>query len=83
MVPYQLKEGKSVNEYAGPRRGVDSGRGLWCPTLVGEENKSPFIRVWKPSPSNVFKSRTISASGGPELLQFELDYLDWLDSQVI
>ena len=24
---------------------------LWCLTLVGEENKSPFIRVWKPSPS--------------------------------
>ena len=26
-----------------PRRG-----GLWCPTLVGEENKTPFIKVWKP-----------------------------------
>ena len=27
------------------------GGGLRCPTLVGEENKPPFIRVWKPFPS--------------------------------
>ena len=26
-------------------------RDLWCPTLVEEENKTPFIRVWKPSPN--------------------------------
>ena len=48
---------------------------MWCPTLVGEDNKPPFIRVWKPSPSRrVLKpwgetrkgspKRTISASGG-------------------
>ena len=59
---------------------------MWCPTLVGEENKPPLIRVWKPSPSRrVLKpwgkperespKRTISASGGPGSLQMvsELD----------
>ena len=25
--------------------------GLCCPSLVGEDNKPPFIKVWKPSPS--------------------------------
>ena len=50
------------------------------PTSVGEENKTFFIRVWKPFPSKrVLKNlerkperespkRTISASGGLELL---------------
>ena len=46
-VPHRLEEGNSASEDAGPRR----GGGLCCPTLVGEENKSPFIRVWKPFPS--------------------------------
>jgi len=27
------------------------GGGLGYPTLVGEENETPFIRVWKPFPS--------------------------------
>ena len=24
---------------------------MWDPTLVGEENKAFFVRVWKPPPS--------------------------------
>ena len=32
-------------------RWAPKGGGLWCPTLVGEENKPPFIRAWKPSPN--------------------------------
>ena len=40
---------------------------LWCLTLVGEENKSPFIRVWKPSPSRrVLKSRGEVRKGKPK-----------------
>ena len=36
---------------------TQKGGGLLCPTLVGEENKTPFIRVWKPSSSRrVLKS---------------------------
>ena len=54
---------------------------LWCPTLVGEENTSPLIRVWKPSPSRRVwgeseresPKRTISASGGPRSLQMILE----------
>ena len=41
-VPYQLEEEKSVSEDAGPK-----GDGLRCPTLVGEENKPPFIKVFR------------------------------------
>ena len=38
-------------------RWAPKGGGLCCSTLVGEENKPPFIRVWKPSPSRrVLKS---------------------------
>ena len=42
-VPHRLEEGKSVGEDAGSRRAVD------CDVPVGEENKLPFIKVWKPS----------------------------------
>ena len=53
---------------------------LWCPTLVREENKPPFIRVWKHSHSRrVLKfegkherespKKTVSASGGSGSLQ--------------
>ena len=38
---------RCASEDAGVRRGVDCD----VPTLVGEENKTSFIRVWKPSPS--------------------------------
>ena len=56
---------------------------MWCPTLVGEENKTPFIRVWKPSSRRVLKAlsespkRTISTDGGSGPLQMvsELDTL--------
>ena len=37
---------RCTSKDTGPRRGVD------CEnlTLVGEENETPFIRVWKPFP---------------------------------
>ena len=48
---------------------------MWYPTLVGKENETPFIWVWKPFPNkHILKpweearkgkpKRTISASGG-------------------
>ena len=56
VIPHRLEEGKSVSEdVIGGRKECQRGRwapkggGLWCPTLVGEENKPPFIRAWKPS----------------------------------
>ena len=58
------------NKDAEPRWGE-----LWDPTSVGEENEIPFIRVWKPLSSRCIlktfresSKRTISASGGLELL---------------
>ena len=43
------------------------GGGLWCPTLVGEENKPPFIRVWKPSPNiHVLKPWEEARKGKPK-----------------
>ena len=39
------------------------GGGLWCPTLIGEENKTPFLRVWKHSLST-------TVSGGSGSLHF-------------
>ena len=46
-VPHRLDKETSANEDAGPRRGVDCDVPHW----LGEENKSPFITVWKPSPN--------------------------------
>ena len=45
---------------------------LWCPTLVGEENKSPFIRVWKPSPSRRVLKPWGEAQTGQYLLAVDL-----------
>ena len=53
---------------------------LWDPISVGERNETLLIRVWKPLPSRHIQSlerkpekenpkRTISASGGLELIQ--------------
>ena len=62
---YWLERGTSASEDVVPKRG-----GLWDLTLVGEWNKSFFIRVWKPLPSrHVLKlwgenlKRTISTRG--------------------
>ena len=43
-VPHRLEKGTSANEDAGPWREVDCEN----PALVGEENKTPFIKVWNP-----------------------------------
>ena len=43
------------------------GGGLWYPTLVGEENETPFIRVWKPFPSRrVLKAFKRTRKGKPK-----------------
>ena len=49
-IPRRLEKGTSANEDAGPRRGVDCEN----PTLVGEENETSFIRLWKPFPADAF-----------------------------
>ena len=53
---------------------------MWCPTLVGEENKPPFIRVWKPSRLEGKRERespkktiSISCGFGPLQIVLELD----------
>ena len=61
--------------------------GLWCPTLVGEENKLQFTRVWKLSPSRHVLKRwgealgktwkekpKEAASGGSRLLQKKMSH---------
>ena len=48
-------------------RWVPKEGGLWCPTLIGEENKLPFIRVWKSSPSKrVLKPWREARKGKPK-----------------
>ena len=56
--PTLMGKGTSASEDTVLRRGVDCEN----PTLVGEENETPFIRVWKPLPNRrVLKtSREIS-----------------------
>ena len=49
--------------------------------LVGEENETPFIRVWKPFPSRrVLKPRG-KAQRGQYLLVVGLDSYKWYQSQ--
>ena len=70
-VPHRLEKGISASENAGPRRGVDCE----IPMSVGEENGTPFRRVWKLLPSRLVlkiliesPKRTISTSGSPRSL---------------
>ena len=43
------------------------GSGLRYPTSVGEENETPFIRVWKPLPiRHVLKTLRESSKGKPK-----------------
>ena len=55
-VPHQLKKGTSASKDAKSWRG-----GLWDPTSAGEENETPFIRVWRPLPSRLV-SKTLRGS---------------------
>ena len=60
-------------------RWAPKGGGLRDPTLVGEENETFFIRVWKPLTNRHVlktlrrslqgKKMTLSTSGGLEILQ--------------
>ena len=52
---------------------VLKGGGLWDPTLVGEENETLFIRVWKPLPSRcVLKTLRESLKGKAQRGQYLL-----------
>ena len=52
-----------------PEGGVDCEN----PTLVGEENETPFIRVWKPFPSKrVLKTLRKSPKGKAQRRQYLL-----------
>ena len=67
-VPHWL--GRRTNQ----GRWAPKGGGLWCPTLVGEKNKPPFIRVWKPSPSRRRGSPKREAQRGQYLLAVDLGH---------
>ena len=66
-----------------PKRG-----GLWDPTSVGNENKTFFIRVWKPLPSiRILKTLRGSPKGkaqrGQYLLAVGLGYYKWYQNQTL
>ena len=61
---------------------------LWDSTSVGEENETPFVRVWKPLPSRrVLKTLRESLKGkaqrGQYLLAVCLSCYKWYQSQTL
>ena len=68
-------------EWGSARMWAPKEGGLWDPTSVGEENKTFFIRVWKPLPSRSVLKPWGKVQRGQYLVVVDLGCYKWYQSQ--